>query len=197
MSSVLPNPKASYSFDELVELEQLTGVKYELLDGHLAAMTGTKSHNLIALGLFAEIERQKDDRCRLYVADVKLRIGREAGEDRQDTSVYPDVMLACGEEDSELYEEHPLLLAEVMSDSTVRKDKIIKLEKYLRLPSLRAYIILSQTEMMMTIYQRKNGAWEHDVFLGKDVEVELPLGDAHKPLQLDMGGIYKFVAHRI
>ena len=122
MRSILPNSKAIYSFDDLLELEELTGIKYELIDGHIMAMTGgTKAHNLIALGLFTEIDSQKDAKCRLYVADVKLRIDKEYIENKKDTSAYPDVMLAYGEEDSDLYEENPLLLAEVLSDSTARK----------------------------------------------------------------------------
>ena len=54
MSSVLPNSKTIYSFDDLLEIEELTGIKYELLDGHIGAMTGgSKAHNLIALSLRA------------------------------------------------------------------------------------------------------------------------------------------------
>jgi hypothetical protein len=57
MSTVLPNLKAIYSFDDLLEFEELTGLKYELIDGHLVAMTGgSKAHNLITLGLFTEID---------------------------------------------------------------------------------------------------------------------------------------------
>ena len=198
MSSVLPNPKAVYSFDDLLEIEELTGVKYELLDGHIVAMTGgTKAHNLTALGLFTEIDAQKESGCRLYVADVKLRIDKDHQKNNKDTSTYPDVMLACGEEESDLYEENPLLLAEVLSDSTARRDKTNKKEKYLRLPSLYAYILLSQTEIMMTVYQRKDDEWVENVFLGKNTEVEINLGTEHKPFKLNLGKIYKYLENRI
>jgi|GEM_PF-4646351 len=127
MSSALPNPNAIYSFDDLLELEELTGLKYELIDGHIVAMTeGTKAHNLVALGLFTEIDRQKDKHCQLYVADVKLRVDADLEANAKDSSTYPDVMLAGDEEESDLYEQHPLLLAEVLSDSTARKDKIVR-----------------------------------------------------------------------
>ncbi len=198
MSSVLLNSKATYSFGDLLELEQLTGVKYELIGGHIVAMTGgTKAHNLIALGLFSEIDRQKRDRCRLYVADVKLLVEHDRSEHHKDTSVYPDVMLACGEEVSDLYEESPLLLAEVLSDNTARKDKGIKREKYLQLSSLHAYLILSQTEIMMTLYQRNDGEWTQDIFLGKETEIVCCLGNEHNPLKLNLGHIYKFVENRL
>lgn len=176
MNSVLPNPKAIYSFADLLELEELTGLKYELIDGHIVAMTGgSKAHNLIALGLFTAIDNQKDARCRLYVADVKLRLAKDRDNVDKETSTYPDVMLACGEETSDLYEENPLLFAEVVSDGTARKDKVIKREKYLKLPSLSVYLILSQTDMMMTVYQRQNNQWTHAIFLGKDANLELQL----------------------
>ncbi|HAC64585.1 MAG TPA: hypothetical protein DCF68_13880 [Cyanothece sp. UBA12306] len=198
MSIFLPNKKAIYSFEDLLELEELTGVKYELIDGLVLAMTGgTKAHNLIALGLFTEIDAQKDEYCRLYVADVKLRINQEHKHNQKDTSTYPDVMLACGEEESDLYEEYPLLLAEVLSDSTVRKDKGIKREKYLNLPSLSAYLIFSQTEIMVTVYQRQEKGWRQNIFLGKDTNLEIQLGNEHKPLKLNLGKIYKYVENRI
>ncbi|ACK67792.1 conserved hypothetical protein [Rippkaea orientalis PCC 8801] len=69
MSIILPNPKAIYCFEELLELEELTHRKYELINGHIVAMTGgSKAHNLIALGLFTEIDAQKEKTCRFYVA---------------------------------------------------------------------------------------------------------------------------------
>lgn len=198
MSRILPDPKTIFHFDELLELEQQTGFKYELIDGHIVAMTGgSKAHNLIALGLFSEIERQKEERCRLYVADVKLRLYSGQREGHPETATYPDVMLACGEETSDLYEENPLLLAEVISDSTARKDKGTKREKYTMLASLYAYLILSQTDMMMTVYQRKNDEWIKAIFLGGDAEITLAFDGNHSPVKLNLGKIYKYVENRM
>ncbi len=198
MNSALPDTQRIYSFEELLELEELTGLKYELLDGQIVAMTGgTKAHNLIALGLFTEIDGQKDEGCRLYVADVKLRIDRERRVNDKDNSAYPDVMLACGEESSELYEESPVLLAEVLSDSTARKDKGEKQEKYLAIESLQTYLILSQTEVMVTVYQRCGDEWVKNFYLGKETDLDVQLGHLHRPLALNLGRIYKYVENRI
>ena len=61
--------------------------------------------------------------CRLYVADVKLRISKEHSESEKETSTYPDVMLARGDDSSELYEENPLLIADSdTNDVGVRKN---------------------------------------------------------------------------
>lgn len=198
MNHTLPNPKAIYSFDDLLELEELSGIKYELLDGHIFAMTGgTKAHNLIALGLFIEIDAQKEADCRLYVADVKLRVSQNGQENNIDTSLYPDVMLACSEELSDLYEENPLLVAEVLSDSSARKDKTDKKQKYLNLPSLSAYLVLSQTEIMITLHQKTADGWIEKTFLGKETNIEIALGTTHKTLKLNLGKIYKYLENRI
>lgn len=197
MGSVAPDPEKIYSFDDLLELEDLSGQKYELLDGRIVAMTGgTRAHNLIALGLFSEIDRQKADGWRLYVADVKLRIPAADGAQR-DSGTYPDVMLACGKEVSELYEEAPVLLAEVLSDSTARQDKGSKRDRYLGIPSLQVYLVLSQTEMMMTVYQRERDGWQSDVYLRTEADIELRLRDGHRPLAVNLGRIYRNLAGRI
>lgn len=198
MSDLRQSLDTIYRFQDLLEIEQDSGVKHELYDGRIFAMTGgTKAHNLIALGLFAEIDRQKEERCRLYVADVKLRIDGARSKSGKDSSTYPDVMLVCAEEESDLYEAHPLLLAEVLSDGSARKDKITKKEKYLELPSLYVYLILSQTEIMLTVYQKKDDAWGSRIFLGKDTEIELRLGQIHKPLRLNLGKIYRYLENKI
>ena len=90
-----------------------------------------------------------------------------------------------------------MLIAEVLSDSSARNDKIKKKEKYLSLPSLHAYLVLSQTDVMLTVYQRSNDTWTENVFLGKDTEVELQLGKDHKPIKLNLGRVYKYLEGRI
>jgi len=198
MGSVAPDPERIYSFAELLELEELSGQKYELLDGRVVAMTGgTKAHNLIALGLFSEIDRQKADDCRLYVADVKLRIAPKSNTSTRETVSYPDVMLARGEDSSALYEEAPLLLAEVLSDSTARRDKGRKRDRYLGIASLQVYLLLSQTEVLMTVYQRDEDGWRSEVYLRSSEDIELRLGDGHPPLQLNLQRIYRNLAGRI
>jgi len=197
MGSVAPDPERIYSFAELLELEELSGQKFELLDGRPVAMIGgTRAHKLITLGLFSEIDRQKDEGCRLYVADVKLRIPAAEGATR-DSVAYPDVMLACAEEVSELFEEAPVLVAEVLSDGTARRDKGIKRDRYLGIASLQVYLLLSQTEMMMTVHQRAGDGWRSDVYLRHTGDIELRLGDGHPPLRVSLERIYRSLAGRI
>lgn len=189
---------AIHNVAELQELETFTGQRFELLDGQVLNMTGgTRAHNLIALGLFSEIEGQKPAGCRLYVADVKLRLqGNRRGE-TQDSVTYPDVMLACGPEVSAFYEENPVLLAEVLSDSTARLDKGVKRQRYLETESLQVYLLLSQTEMLMTVYQREGDDWQQRVYLRTEEDIALSLGAGRAPLVVNLERIYRSLAGQL
>jgi Uma2 family endonuclease len=114
------------SFDEIEALEDAIGQRYELWHGEPIAMTGgTLKHNLIALGLYQSIYPQLKPGCRVVVADVKLRLSEAADSD----AAYPDVMVVC-EPLPGSYQTRPVLLAEVLSDSSVRRDRVDKHSAY-------------------------------------------------------------------
>jgi len=46
---------------------------------------------------------------------------------------------------------------EVASDDTAATDRVIKLSEYAAVPSLRSYVLLEQTAMAATLYQREPG----------------------------------------
>ncbi|MGB3616526.1 MAG: Uma2 family endonuclease [Catalinimonas sp.] len=55
----------------------------------------------------------------------------------------PDVMLTCDERDraDRRFKRHPSLVAEVISPSSVRRDREARFSAYLRLPTLRYYVL--------------------------------------------------------
>ena len=136
-------------------MEQATNDRYEFIGGDLVAMGGgTDLHNLIALGLRDALKQGLSDRrCRIYVADVKLRIGEEG--------FYPDVMMSCSEPDRHrLYKTEPVLVAEVLSDTSVHRDRVTKLRAYRQLESLKAYLILSQEAPRIEAYLPSAKDWD-------------------------------------
>jgi Uma2 family endonuclease len=46
---------------------------------------------------------------------------------------------------------------EVLSDDTATTDRVIKLIDYAAVPSLRAYVLLEQTAVGATLFQRESG----------------------------------------
>jgi len=186
MSDALQHP---LQFDELDVLEQRTGLRYELWHGQAYAMTGgTPAHNLIALGLYSAIKPQLASECRAFVADVGLRL------DTTDDSnkAYPDLMVVCHPK-PEPFQTEPLLLAEVLSDSSVSRDRITKLKAYRALPSLQAYLILAQTAVEIEVYRRAN-LWRKELFHGGDAVIELSQPALRLPLRTVYADVWQALA---
>jgi Uma2 family endonuclease len=189
----LPMPEAALqplTFDELEALEDREGRRYELWNGQAYAMTGgTPAHNLIALGLQAVIKPQLPRGCRVFVADVGLRLGPSAYSDK----AYPDVMVVC-QPQPETVQTAPSLVAEVLSDSSVGRDRNAKLEAYRMLPSVQAYLILSQTTAAIEVY-RRDTAWNKALYHGKEALIQLteptlslPLREIYADVWEELGG---------
>jgi Uma2 family endonuclease len=66
---------------------------------------------------------------------------------------YPDVMVVCGKpilaDTQGDVLTNPVLIIEVLSESTKDYDRGGKFHQYMRIPSLQEYLTVSQTEMMI------------------------------------------------
>ncbi|GJG85695.1 hypothetical protein tb265_08760 [Gemmatimonadetes bacterium T265] len=125
--------------DEFLAWEKGVEERHEFIDGVVYAMSGGSSpHNRITLNVAASLwNAAGDGPCHVYQEGEKLRIG--------DDVFYPDVMVVCepdGEDDRMAYA--PCVVVGVLSPSSTRDDRERKLRKYRALPSLRAYLIVSQ-----------------------------------------------------
>lgn len=175
---------------DLEILEERTGQRYELWQGQPVAMTGgTLKHNLIALGLRDVLKPQIKPGCRVTVADVKLHL--DVADDSDAT--YPDVMVVCDPQADSSYQTQPVLLAEVLSDSSVRRDRVDKHAAYTALGSLEAYVILSQQDVEVDVYQRANN-WQRERFQSVQAEIEIAalqirvsLRDVYAEVLADLG----------
>jgi Uma2 family endonuclease len=54
----------------------------------------------------------------------------------------------------------PVLLVEILSNSTESKDRLEKLVAYQSIPSLKEYILVSQDKVAIDIYRRDKAAWQ-------------------------------------
>ncbi len=173
------------TFDELEALEDWDGLRYELWGGEPVAMTGgTPAHNLIALALARTIYPQlKGTHCRVFMADVGLRLGTST----RSNKAYPDVMIVCNLK-PEAYQTEPVLVAEVLSESSVGRDRNTKFKAYKSLATVQVYLILSQTAVEIEVYRRASG-WAEEVFRGGEAVIEL----AQPLLLLPLRAIYEDV----
>jgi len=110
-----------------------------------------------------------------------------------DKFCYPDVMVLCGEgERGGDYVEDPVLIVEVLSDSTESYDRGLKFEHYRAIPNLRHYLLLSQRRLHAELYTRTDPAsWRFQETSGDAGGVvldawgvELPLDELYRNVKL-------------
>jgi Uma2 family endonuclease len=143
--------------------EQVSTSKHEYLRGEVFAMAngtgGTPEHAALLAAVIVELGLALRGRpCRLYTSELRVRI------EATDLSTYPDVSVVCGALETSAIDRNaminPILLVEVLSDSTEAYDRGEKFAHYRRLPSLREYLLVSQREPRIESFRRsEQGIW--------------------------------------
>jgi Uma2 family endonuclease len=108
-------------------------------------------------------------------------------------SYYPDIMAACGDNTDDKYvRTNPVLIVEVLSDSTERTDLREKFDNYTSIPTLLEYVVVSQDVPLVRLFRRRT-AWEReayradDVFLLESVGLELPVKHIYRRVRKEVG----------
>ena len=180
-----PEIQNRYTVAEYFALEAQSEVRHEYFDGEVLAMAGgTIPHNLIKGNIVAGLRpgvRQRG--CRLYDESVRLAVQNDFH------YTYPDVMVSCDPSDRRdpLLIRQPVLIVEVLSPSTAEYDRSRKFNQYKKIPSLRHYILVSQTAWVLEWFRRDDmGQWIYtvlsdpaDVLEIPDLNLRLPLADVY------------------
>jgi Uma2 family endonuclease len=175
-----------YTPQQYLEMERKADFKSENCDGYITAMAcASREHNLIAGNLHGEIRSQLKGRpCEVYMSDMRLLVSPTG------LYTYPDVMALCGDaqfEDSEVDTLlKPMLIVEVLSDSTESYDRGKKFGHYRRLPSLREYVLVAQDEVKVERYARRGNDWVltemndlDDTLQLTSIECQIPLREIY------------------
>ena len=141
-----------YTPEEYLQLEEQSEYKNEYNDGKIIPMTGgTTNHNEIAGNFYANLKfGLRKQNFRVYIGDVRLWIPRYR------VYTYPDVMVIKGEP---IYADkgtttvtNPILIAEVLSQSTQNYDQGDKFTYYRSIPEMEEYILISQQQYRIMQY---------------------------------------------
>jgi Uma2 family endonuclease len=178
----LAERSAGLSAQEYLEAEKHSEVKHEFEHGRIWAMAGaTDAHVTIAGNVFALLrEHLRGGPCRVYVSDMKVRIGAA------DAFYYPDVTVTCDPRDraSEYYKRHPCLIVEVLSESTEAFDRGNKFAVYRQLESLEECVLVDTRTMCVDAFRRgPEKRWVLYPFRAGD-EVVLSSADLRCPIAL-------------
>ncbi len=166
--------KTYYSVEEYFELEETAEYKSEYHDGEIIAMTGgTTNHNKIALNFCTNFKfLTKGKNYEIYINDVRLSIPVE----RRYT--YPDIMII---KDQTIYEgdkqtnvTNPLIIIEILSNSTKNYDKGEKFKSYRSIKSFQEYILIDQYSFSVEQFIKESeGEWRFKEYLGENKILKL------------------------
>jgi Uma2 family endonuclease len=87
----------------------------------------------------------------------------------------------------------PVVIFEVLSDSTAGTDLVTKNREYAATPSVRRYVVLSQDEIAGTMFERVGGEWVGRLLAAADVlrmpeaGIELPVAELYEGIEFPGG----------
>ncbi len=167
---------------ENVELTQLRGIslatfqafesdmadkyhKLEYINGVVYAMAGgSRIHNRLEARIGGMFDRHlPEGPCGSYSANEKIvkDLDRTAEKHVKGVSVYPDASVQCEDADGNLM---PLIIVEILSDSTGKKDRSQKLVAYKLLPSVREILFIDQYRMLVELFVRSGDVFTHALY---------------------------------
>ncbi len=159
---------------------------YELVDGFpvpLRSMAGSSNaHDGITVNVIGHLFQQlRGSNCRPTTPDTALR-----------TSIKrvrrPDVTIECAPLDAKSYEaRNPVAVFEVLSPTTKKSDRTIKLEEYKRHPTLRTIVHIDPDIMDVLVFTRgTDGQWDFERLDQPESIVKI----AGTPVALALSDIY-------
>jgi Uma2 family endonuclease len=162
--------------------EEISDVKHEYLGGTVHAMAGaTNRHNTITGNSFALLHTQlRGHPCQPFNSDTKVRI--EFPDHLR--FYYPDAMVVCHPNNAaDHFQDQPVVILEVLSDSTRRADLGEKRDAYLTIPSLKVLLFVEPDSPAVTVHRRQpEGGFTLEYHT--DLETTIPLPEINATLPL-------------
>ncbi|MCK5696779.1 MAG: Uma2 family endonuclease [Gammaproteobacteria bacterium] len=197
--SLAKNSESKISEADYLAGERISEIKHDYIEGLVYAMAGaSENHNLISNNLVRElgnILKQKKSSCKVFSSDMKVRLSNTGT-----LFFYPDVMLCCEPDDNnDYYKQSPIIIVEVLSQSTRKNDKTRKKMAYINIPTLQEYIIIDQEFCEVEIFCKSNN-WASTVYLLGDtitlasIDISLLVEDIY--YQVNNGDMVQYLVEK-
>jgi Uma2 family endonuclease len=151
-------------------LDESSDAKYEYLDGYayllrppssdydenaiLDLAGGSPAHAALAVNVaYLLTSSLATGPCIAYSSDARVKLA-------EDRYVYPDVTVACGEQEDAQYITNPTVIVEVLSPTTEKRDRGKKFNAYKRLQSLQEYVLIGSQYKAIEVYRREGAFWK-------------------------------------
>jgi Uma2 family endonuclease len=170
--------------DEWRDMERAShDIKHEYIDGQAYAMSGgSLAHGRIGSNTVRTIEdvlAAANKLCSVYNSDVAVRLSSRR-------YTYPDTSITCDERDQPTPDKTevqvPIVIVEVLSDSTEAYDRGRKFSLYRACPFVQEYVLVATKYQAVEVYRRTSQGWTTYQPYGSGDEIALMSIDIHFPL---------------
>ncbi len=167
----LPEEKERYTFADVLTWEG--NDRIELIDGEVYMMAPpSRIHQKISVAITSQLYIfLEGKKCEVYPAPFGVRLFEKDGDtpENVDTMVEPDISVIC---DKKKLDKHgckgaPDLVIEILSPSTLRHDRFVKLGLY-QWAGVREYWIVEPETRTVQVYTLKNGILMPCAFYGPE-----------------------------
>ncbi len=157
----LPAEKTRYTFADVLSWDE--DERIEIIDGEAFMMaTPSRIHQEISGELFRQLANFLEGKqCRVYPAPFGVRLFARDGDGPEDvdTLVEPDISVVC---DRSKLDQHgckgaPEMVIEILSPSTLRHDRLVKLNLYDQAGVFEYWIVDPQNRAVQ-VFRRDGGA---------------------------------------
>ena len=174
--------------EQFFDWAEAQDARYEFDGFQPVAMTGGNiNHNQIAFNIHVALRsRLAGTGCRPLGLDAGLAtVG--------DTVRYPDGLVTCtGTKGEDRLVPNPVVVFEVISPTSGRMDRIVKVREYAIVPSILRYVIVESASVGLTVMERQTGVEKWTVTTRMADEslplpengVEVPVGELYEGVDL-------------
>ena len=171
MSIVEKDIEKLYSISEYLEMEERSLEKNEYHNGKIVTISGSSfAHAILGGKAGALMSNGIEANSQNYIsANSSLKIFIE----KANRFVYPDAVVLCDEPDYHKSSNHaitnPIIIIEVLSDSTEKYDRGEKFHMYSSLPSFKEYILINQHQPIVdSLFREDASYWKMQTTIGLD-----------------------------
>ena len=101
--------------------------------------------------------------------------------------VYPDIVISCDPDDTDpLVVKSPTIIIEILSPSTKKYDKTVKIFAYQRIPTIQQCVFVAQDSIEVKSFERADNQWILSTMESLEDRLEIPYLD----LSIELADIY-------
>ena len=180
------------TLDEFLRWDDGTETHYELIGGFPVAMAPpAEAHRILAMRLGSRIDAALSKR-RPCNAQIEAGVIRA---DRADTYFEADIAATCeGNEAGRQAVKDPFLIVEILSPSTERLDRRVKLPAYRQIATVQEIVLIASDGLYAELHRRAGGQWISEILRVREaaialtsVGIEVPMSDLYEGIAIDDG----------